>query len=1022
MDKQESALTNITNTHLDNFVANTEEESVAVVTTPDPEKKRKRIISRDDDEENMGKMNDFVEIKSPVFKRSRRKSKVDDVKPASNDDQKSQNLETPLENNFDDDDDIFACLNDSDFETSPVKKKKENVTDQENLTIAQKIGRHRVINVVEEPGSLVLTVKEEHAGRCHSRTLTLKDSWLNSVVNVEDIINVDVDWSEDNTGVVDDARGLVVINPDTLVSGTAVVSALFCMRKAFLSEKFKGQEGGNRVMLIGTAVHELLQEVLRLQAYSREEIINVLNSIMTHPKMISDIFALNLSEADIRKEVADFIVHIQFFVRRFIKGELVAKPEAPDEVKGSKSVQKDQWRGKIVEVCDIEENFWSPRLGIKGKIDLTVRTVNGRQGETSVQPLELKTGKATHSSSHKGQVMLYCMMSGDRRVQAESGLLLYLRSSDMTQVQTGHHEQRGLIQLRNELVAWIRNPGGELPEPISHKSACSSCGLLDVCASYQKIQNNVPRSPSHPMGQLVSQTLHHLSDAHIAWFGQWSSLLDLESQDSSRSGGELSDLWCVSPGERESRGQAVSGLVLESVSGLEHRFTRSGHNTGVSALTVGEVVVVSTDSLLALSQGVIRSTDLNSLVVSLDRDLSSHSSGADVRFHVDRFVYQSAQSSCYVGLAKMISDTPAAARLREACIDFVKPTFVPGLGREVAEHGKAVLRTLNRVQQRAVLKSIMCERFSLIRGMPGTGKTTTIVGLVRLLARMGQSVLLVSYTNSAVDTILTKLLHTGQPFLRLGRKDRVRRELWPHCAELVSQDCGSVSSLAKLYNSFTVVASTCLAVNHPATANRQFDWCICDEASQALLPSVISSLLLANKFILVGDHAQLPPTVQSSRAKQGGLDQSLFSILDSKHPEATSSLTLQYRMNQQIARMANHLTYEDKLECGTDEVRNRVITMTTDTSTMPAWIQRCVDTSLDQSVLFVDTESHAREEKQVSGICNKIEADMVQQLVTTLLSSNVKQDEVGVIAPYSAQVKHIKVCQKKHISLIIINY
>ena len=35
-----------------------------------------------------------------------------------------------------------------------------------------------------------------------------------------------------------------------------------------------------------------------------------------------------------------------------------------------------------------------------------------------------------------------------------------------------------------------------------------------------------------------------------------------------------------------------------------------------------------------------------------------------------------------------------------------------------------------------------------------------------------------------------------------------------------------------------------------------------DEASQALLPSVIHPLLCANKFILVGDPAQLPPVVQ----------------------------------------------------------------------------------------------------------------------------------------------------------------
>ena len=54
-------------------------------------------------------------------------------------------------------------------------------------------------------------------------------------------------------------NGLLVVNPDMLVSGTSIVSTLFCMRKAVLNERFKGQDGPSRSMLIGTLVHELLQ-------------------------------------------------------------------------------------------------------------------------------------------------------------------------------------------------------------------------------------------------------------------------------------------------------------------------------------------------------------------------------------------------------------------------------------------------------------------------------------------------------------------------------------------------------------------------------------------------------------------------------------------------------------------------------------------------------------------------------------------------------------------------------------------
>ncbi len=51
--------------------------------------------------------------------------------------------------------------------------------------------------------------------------------------------------------------------------------------------------------------------------------------------------------------------------------------------------------------------------------------------------------------------------------------------------------------------------------------------------------------------------------------------------------------------------------------------------------------------------------------------------------------------------------------------------------------------------------------YALILGMPGTGKTTTITGLVQMLVAQGKDVLIASYTHSAVDNILLKLNKVG---------------------------------------------------------------------------------------------------------------------------------------------------------------------------------------------------------------------------------------------------------------------
>ena len=90
------------------------------------------------------------------------------------------------------------------------------------------------------------------------RKCTLKGTWFDTSIRQGDIVNVlGLDEEVNKDWVIDDMNGLLVVNPDVLISGTSIVSTLFCMRKAVLNERFKGQEGSSRSMLIGTLVHEL---------------------------------------------------------------------------------------------------------------------------------------------------------------------------------------------------------------------------------------------------------------------------------------------------------------------------------------------------------------------------------------------------------------------------------------------------------------------------------------------------------------------------------------------------------------------------------------------------------------------------------------------------------------------------------------------------------------------------------------------------------------------------------------------
>lgn len=70
---------------------------------------------------------------------------------------------------------------------------------------------------------------------------------------------------------------------------------------------------------------------------------------------------------------------------------------------------------------DIEEDIWSPKWGLKGKVDASVQvsigktpTRPGEEVEEHVAPLEIKTGRAMGVMAHRAQTMLYTLLMEDR--------------------------------------------------------------------------------------------------------------------------------------------------------------------------------------------------------------------------------------------------------------------------------------------------------------------------------------------------------------------------------------------------------------------------------------------------------------------------------------------------------------------------------------------------------------------------------------------------------------------------------
>ena len=174
------------------------------------------------------------------------------------------------------------------------------------------------------------------------------------------------------------------------------------------------------------------------------------------------------------------------------------------------------------------------------------------------------------------------------------------------------------------------------------------------------------------------------------------------------------------------------------------------------------------------------------------------------------------------------------------------------------------------------------------------GKTSTIAFVARLLVAQGKRVLITSYTHSAVDNVLLKLMESGMvsdgtvdpcpSVLRIGPKESCHSGVHSILATNVAakyeagQAIGSferqvmsTESLRHTISSARVVGATALTVPRSLLlVDQDFDVVIVDEAGQISQPAVLGAVMAADKFVLVGDHKQLQPLARSELSEKGG--------------------------------------------------------------------------------------------------------------------------------------------------------
>jgi DNA replication ATP-dependent helicase Dna2 len=293
---------------------------------------------------------------------------------------------------------------------------------------------------------------------------------------------------------------------------------------------------------------------------------------------------------------------------------------------------------------------------------------------------------------------------------------------------------------------------------------------------------------------------------------------------------------------------------------------------------------------------------------------------------------------------------------------------------------------LNESQVEAVAQAYATDLLHLIQGPPGTGKTLMLAHLAQLLVQGGLRVFVTALTHRAIHNALNKIPQVDEsiPVCKIG-EGRQTGDLNVPNFETFDQ-----SHFAEKSGGY-VVGATPFALHSQRLANVEFDVVLFDEASQITLPLAIMGMLAGSKYIFIGDENQLPPVTTFSETEAA--QTSIFAYLAGRGQETMLNIT--YRLNDVLTDWPSRTFYKSELKASNEAASRRL-------NLSPEATRWDLVLDPDSPAVFLDL-CHTN-----TTVRSRIEAEVVSELVLSLLMRDVTPQEIGVVVPYRAQSRLIR--------------
>ena len=832
---------------------------------------------------------------------------------------------------------------------------------------------------------------------------------------------------------------LIVVEPDYLVDISSIANCFesYGHHPLLFTVKRMGERPNNKHIVLGNFAGSALDDIIN------------------HPTdyTIKDTFRSNF-----REKALDFATCPDFNAVEF-------KQAAEQQVANIQEIVYELFQSFEREKAILEPSFVCERLGLQGRIDLMTTDlkllVEQKSGKNIFIERQYKNPHGSlHVEKHYVQLLLYYgilqynFQLNPKDAHIELMYSKYPLPNGLLEVEPLQKLIREAMKFRNQAVAteyWMAENGFHRLLPLMTPQVLNVEKQND--AFYQR----------YLLPQLteVLAPLHQLSELERAYFTRMMTFVIKEQLVSKVGaqegvGNSNADLWNMPLAEKKDTGNIYTELTITDKS-------CSSSFNGYDTITLN-VPQQGIDFLPNFRRGDMvylyaykknEEPDVRKSILFKGSLQEIHTSSIVVHLNDGQQNPNLIAGGCFA-LEHAGSDIGGTSAIRSLYTfitsDVERRQLLLGQRAPRADKSLVLSRSYHPDYDDIILKAKQALDYFLLIGPPGTGKTSQALQyLVReQLAEKpkgqstnpndqspkvnGQSsILLLAYTNRAVDEICNMLSEHELDYIRIGNEYSCDPKYSDHLLQEVLDENTTLNSIKSTLSEAQIIVATTSTMNsRSALFNiKHFDLVIIDEASQILEPNIVGILTARqeegraiDRFILVGDHKQLPAVVQ----QQGEADvEETSSVLENIHLSSCANslferlilteraagrtdfigtLHKQGRMHPDIADFANRKFYaKEQLEC---------VPLAHQLETELSYNEESED-ALDNTLKahrMIFIPSMPCKQLNISEKVNTDEARIIADLLRRLYRQMSKdfnpQKSVGVIVPYRNQIAMIR--------------